>query len=69
MSTCNIKVIARFRPLNENEKKKKDQANHSEFEFTISDGKRVDLRVDKTVHNFSFDASYDVDCKQVSQFS
>lgn len=65
MASCEIKVIARFRPFNENEKKKKDQSVHSDFSFDVSDGKRIDLKVDKATHNFTFDAIYDSDAQQV----
>ncbi len=64
MSSCNIKVVARFRPFNENEKKNQDKTGHSEFELNFTDGVRVEIKLDKQSYNFTFDIVYDTETKQ-----
>lgn len=61
-SSCNIKVVARFRPFNENEKKNQDKTGHSEFEVNCVDRVRVDMKLDKQSYSFTFDvALYEID--------
>jgi hypothetical protein len=60
-----VRVVARFRPLNENEKRKKDQTSHEKFDITFSGDTNVDIQLDKASHNFSYDKVYDWDSLQV----
>jgi hypothetical protein len=65
MSSCNVKVICRFRALNEIEKRKKEQTSHTNFDIKIAQSKRVDIKLDKTSSNFSFDNVYEEKSTQV----
>lgn len=69
MATCSVKVVARFRPLNENEKKKNSNTQHYEFDLQFRNPTTVEVRVDKQFHTFSFDGVYDTDCLQVFTIS
>jgi hypothetical protein len=70
MSSCNIKVVARFRPFNENEKKNQDKAKeaHGDFEVRCLEGTRVEMKLDKQNYNFSFDCVYDTETRQADLY-
>jgi hypothetical protein len=66
MSSCNIKVIARFRPYNDNEKKNKDRASHQEFDLDFADGNRVEMKIDRQSYSFTYDIVFDPETRQVN---
>lgn len=64
MSSCGVRVIARFRPLTE--KEKKATGVRSQFDIQCaSETNTVDISIDKTPHSFTFDKVYWVDSLQV----
>eukprot|EP01118_Nematostelium_gracile_P003663 TRINITY_DN14236_c0_g1_i1.p1 TRINITY_DN14236_c0_g1~~TRINITY_DN14236_c0_g1_i1.p1 ORF type:complete len:269 (-),score=69.42 TRINITY_DN14236_c0_g1_i1:265-1071(-) len=64
MSSCSVRVVARFRPFNEIEKRKQDQAIREKFELHFPDETAVEVKIDKQNHNFAFDKVYDTDSIQ-----
>lgn len=65
MATCSVKVIARFRPLNESEKKKNSS---SQFDIKFPNSETVGITVDQHSYTFSFDGVYDMNSLQVTSF-
>lgn len=65
-TACNVRVMVRFRPVNEREKSEMLKAQNFSLQFPTQE--RVEMKVGDGSHSFTFDRVYDTKVTQAEVY-